>query len=72
MIQWLYHKIDWFAAQNKLNQFLDKEAVRLAHNELSLNLGNTVFMAFVTYYDSVPESLTVVIDNLSIKRIVSI
>ena len=56
---------NWTAAQNKLNLYLDK----VAHNKLSLNLGKTVYTTFGNYRDSVPDSLNVIIDNITIKRV---
>ena len=60
---------NWIAAQNKLNLYLDKVATWLAHNKLSLNLGKTVYITFGNYKDSVPDSLNVIIDNITIKRV---
>ena len=60
---------NWIAAQNKLNLYLDKVATWLVRNKLSLNLGKTVYITFGNYRDSVPDSLNVIIDNITIKRV---
>ena len=60
---------NWIAAQNKLNLYLDKVATWLAHDKLSLNLGKTVYITFGNYRDSVPYSLNVCINNITLKRL---
>lgn len=59
----------WSEAEKQMNIYLDKVHRWLALNKLSLNVLKTVYIAFGSYNDSVPDSLNVHICNASINRV---
>lgn len=58
----------WSQAQDKMNILLNKVAIWLAFNKLSLNISKTKFMTFGNYCDSVPLEINIEISNERITR----
>lgn len=59
----------WTELENKMNEKLTVMANYLALNDLSLNIGKTVYMSFTVQKRKQPESLNIKINNEQIKRV---
>ena len=61
----------WKGVETKMNNYLKSTSVWLALNKLSLNVGKTTYITFGNYYDSVPSTINIQINNNELKRVES-
>ena len=59
----------WKEVEREMNQHLEKVAVWLALNKLTLNVSKTVYITFGNYCDSVPKNLDIYIIKEKLKKV---
>lgn len=60
---------NWYLTEKNMNEKLDKVYKWLNLNQLSLNAVKTVYIAFGSYQDSVPEELNIFINDHKLQRV---
>lgn len=58
----------WSEVENKIREYLSKLNDWFMDNKLTINIKRTAFLIFGCYSDSVPESINIRVNNLSISR----
>ena len=61
----------WKEVESEMNQYLEKVAIKLAFNKLTLNISKTVYITFGNYSDSVPKNSDIYINKEKLKRVTS-
>ena len=59
----------WKEVEREMNQHLEKVAIWLALNKLTLNISKTVYITFGNYCDSVPKNIDIYINKEKLKRV---
>ena len=59
----------WKEVESEMNQLLEKIAIRLALNTLTLNISKTVYIIFGNYCDSIPKNSDIYINKEKLMRV---
>ena len=59
----------WEEVESEVNQLLEKIAIWLALNKLTLNISKTVYITFGNYWDSIPKNSYIYINKEKLKRV---
>lgn len=71
ILRWWYCHLSsddtWFAARERLKEYLKRMSIWMKLNNLYLNVDKTVYITHGNYYDSVPDTLNINIGKHIIK-----